>query len=181
MPWIWELLSHPLIGVHLNCNLPILLHHYIVWCWQREKIDWQEPPKFDCLNCNLPILLHHYIGWCQQREKNDWQEPPKFDCWLVRTIFIFCCWRVGWCQEREKIDWQEPRKFDCRLVRTIFIFCCPLSIFTRHPSLLSMKKMNYMIYARNTILKLERISNSMWIILRNVLKQYMKKEINWKP
>jgi len=18
------------------------------WCWQREKIDWQEPRKFDC-------------------------------------------------------------------------------------------------------------------------------------
>jgi len=44
--------------------------------WEREKIDWQEPRKFDC-------LLVPGEG------ENDWQEARKFDCRLVRTIFIF--------------------------------------------------------------------------------------------
>jgi len=37
----------------LEENVAISVYLFILagllgWCWQREKIDWQEPRKFDC-------------------------------------------------------------------------------------------------------------------------------------
>jgi len=61
------------------------------WCWQREKLDWQEPREIDEGQQKIKIVqdIGEWLGWCREREKIDWQESRKFDCRLGRTIFIF--------------------------------------------------------------------------------------------
>jgi len=86
------------------------------WCQQREKIDWQEPRKFDCPLVRTIFIVNLIVGWC-----------GRFLFFVVPCQFSQ---DLGWCQLREKIDWQELLKFDCWLVRMIFNFCCPWSIFT---------------------------------------------------
>jgi len=64
-----------------------LAHSKVGWCWEREKIDWQELRKFDCqLVWTIFIFLLSLVNFHNTLSENqilipDWTYfccPPSF-------------------------------------------------------------------------------------------------------